>query len=129
MKRLCLTSLVLALFSLVCHAAEFYTGAYYITKAPLLVAREAGQFDLTVNDNKTVAIQCYYNSGPSISLTGSWTTVRGKIKISASTTIPSTGLGPGLVFFNGYARSGFANGTFLIRADGVFRGKWQATFP
>lgn len=129
MKRTLLI-IALALFTLTAKADEYFTGAYWTLKAPLPVSREAGQVNVTVRDDHTVTMDTFYNGSSSMTATGTWSAVKGKIVINAKADLGNTGLFPNAAFFYGKATSGLAVGTYRIYYAGeLYTGKWQATHP
>jgi hypothetical protein len=131
MKRI-LALLILTL-TITAHAASpvmQFTGAYWTLKAPAKAAREAGQVNVTLNDDHTVTVQTYYNSNPAIYCTGHWSFEGNKIAFRAIWDSNPGSLYGNYMSFSGTTDGGFALGTFWLDYNGDFyKGRWQATQP
>jgi hypothetical protein len=124
MKRI-ITLLVLTFTLVAARADQEYTGAYWITKAPAPVAREAGQMNLLIRDDRTCRVTTFFNGVQSITIEGVWGFSKtGKIGIYARREESFYAL------FAGNLDGGFGKGVFGIAFAGDFyKGSWQVTTP
>jgi hypothetical protein len=125
MKKI-LAVLVLTL-SLLASNADYYTGAYYLTKAATPAVRQSGMFDLTFWEDGTCTLDFYYNGNFQF-------TAEGLYFETAKSTVFGATYGTGGFLsdsygFKGTFKNGLVTGNFTVfhPLAANDKGKFQAT--
>ena len=121
MKKILSVLLLTFALTLVSHG-QYYTGAYYTTKAPVPADRESGPLDVYLYEDGTCDVDIYFDGEFRFTAIGTFLFTSKGTKLSA------------VHHFNGYQitftgthRFGLFTGTFTAIGPDTSKGKWQGT--